>query len=133
MRFTPIDHPSDVGIDVSGRSREEVFENAAFGMFSLMADLEKVEDRETFEINVKGDDPENLMINWLNELLYYSDAKSMSFKDFKVRKLEPGSLEATVAGEAIDPRRHSLFSGIKAATYNQLRVGKNHARIIFDV
>ncbi len=133
MRFTPIDHPSDVGINVSGRSLEEVFENAAYGMLSLMADLDKVEARKTFEIKVKGDDPESLMVNWLNELLYYVDAKKMLLKDFKVRKLDPGALEATVAGEAIDPRRHSLFSGIKAATYNQLQVGKTRARIVFDV
>jgi SHS2 domain-containing protein len=132
-RFKPLDHPSDVGIIAYGKSREEIFENAAYGMFSLMADLEKVEPRQKLAIKAEADDIEALLINWLNELIFHEDTDKMIFKEFKVTKLTGKLLEATVSGERIDLKRHSFSRPIKAATYNQLEIGADHARVVFDV
>lgn len=133
LKFKPIDHPSDVGIIAYGKTREELFENAAFGMFSLMANLDKVVPKQKLEIKIKGEDPENLLINWLNELIFNEDARKMLFKEFKVKKLTDKSLEAEVAGEKIDLNVHDLHRPIKAATYNQLQLGADQVKIIFDV
>jgi SHS2 domain-containing protein len=133
LKFKPIDHPSDVGIIAYGKTREELFENAAFGMFSLMANLDKVAPKQKLEIKIKGEDPENLLINWLNELIFNEDARKMLFKEFKVKKLTDKSLEAEVAGEKIDLNVHDLHRPIKAATYNQLQLGADQVKIIFDV
>jgi SHS2 domain-containing protein len=102
-------------------------------MFSLMADLSKVNPKESFKITVKADDPEALLVNWLNELIYREDAKKLLFSEFKINQLTDTRLEAVVTGEKIDPGRHSLRHGVKAATYNQLQIGPNQAKIVFDV
>jgi SHS2 domain-containing protein len=133
QRFKPLAHPSDVGILVFGKSQKEIFENAALGMFSLMADLKRVESKEGFMIKVKGDDLESLLINWLNELIFYEESKKVLLKEFKIKKMSKKQLEASVSGESIDLDKHFIYRPIKAATYNQLQISKNQAKIIFDV
>ena len=61
LRFKPLDHPSDVGIIAFGKNRQELFENAAFGMFSIMADLETVRPKQFIDIKVSGTDPESCL------------------------------------------------------------------------
>ena len=132
-RFEIIEHPSDVGIVVFGENLKEIFENAAFGMFSLMADLGDVELKDSFEIEVKADDQEELLINWLNELIFLEDSKHLLLKDFKISKLADKELKAKVTGEHIRKNLHELHRQIKAATYNQLELKEKRAKVVFDV
>ena len=124
---------SDVGIIAFGKDKIELFENAAFGMFSLMADLSRVENLTSFEIKVEGDDPESLLVNWLNELIFFEDTKKILMRDFRIKELTDTRLKATVFGEPIEPNKHFLYRPIKAATYNQLQILNDRATIIFDV
>ncbi len=132
-RFRPLDHPSDVGIYAFGRTKKKIFENAAFGMFSLMADLDRVENKLSFKVAVKGDDFDSLLVNWLNELIFMEDSKKILLKAFKIEKISAIRLEAKVQGEKIDLKQHSIYRPIKAATYNQLQIRSDRAKIIFDV
>jgi SHS2 domain-containing protein len=132
-RYKPLDHPSDVGIIAYGNDRKEIFENAAYGMFSLMADLDRVEAKKAFKISAEGDDAESLLINWLNELIFYEDSKKVLLKDFNIKLLTETQLEAEASGETIDRNRHFIYRPIKAATYNQLQISQNQAKIVFDV
>jgi SHS2 domain-containing protein len=133
LKFKPLSHPSDVGIVAYGKDKSTLFQNAAFGMFSLMADLNRVENRTSFDIIVEGDDAESLLINWLNELIFFEDSKKVLMKDFKIKKLSDTRLEASVSGEQIDLDKHFLYRPIKAATYNQLQISNDQATIVFDV
>lgn len=133
LRFKPLDHPSDVGIIAYGKTTKELFENAAFGLFSLMADLETVVPKQMIMLSAKGDDQGTLMVNWLNELIYLADAKKLLLRKFSVKKLSDTLLEAEVWGEKIDLARHSLTRSVKAATYNQLQIVPGEAKIVFDV
>ena len=133
LRFKPLDHPSDVGIIAYGKDKKKILENAAYGMFSLMADLNRVESKESLKVKVEGDDPESLLINWLNELIFYEDSKKILLKYFNIKKLTGTMLEAEVSGEKIDMNKHFIYRPIKAATYNQLQIEQNQAKIVFDV
>jgi len=82
-RFEMIEHPSDVGMVAYGKTIRETFENAAFGMFSLMAELSDVSTNDSFTVEVKAEDREELFINWLNELLSLSATKELIFTDFR--------------------------------------------------
>lgn len=132
-RFKPLPHPSDLGIVAFGRNPKELFENAAFGMFSLMIDLDKAAANERFEIKVTGEDRESLLINWLNELIYVLDGKKVLLSDFKIKNISETALTAVVAGEKLDTKKHQGLRPIKAATYNQLRIEADKATIVFDV
>lgn len=133
LKFKLTDHPSDVGLIAYGRDRREIFENAALGLFSLMADLQTVEVKEVMDVKITAGDLDELLVNWLNELIFIAETKKMLCKQFKIIRLTEKELAARVGGEAISPGRHTLYQGIKAATFNQLQIGANQAKIVFDI
>lgn len=136
-RFDIIEHTADVGIVAYGTVLEEAFANAAYAMFTLIADLEEVGEEVCRQIEVQAEDKESLLASWLNELLYLFDTEGIIFKRFEVTELGESSLKAEGCGEPIDTVRHSLKAGVKAATYHMLRVAREEdrysVRVIFDV
>jgi len=135
-RFEVVDHTADVGLIAYGSTIEEVFINAAYGMFSLIADLDQVEERLERRIETEAPDQEELLVTWLNELLYFFDAESLLFKRFEISRLDQNWLEARAFGEKVDLGRHKLKTAVKAATYHMLRLEQGNglrAYIIFDV
>ena len=66
-RFDIIDHTADVGIVAYGAELAEAFVNAAYAMFTLIADLEGVKQTVSREIEVEAEDQEGLLVRWLNK------------------------------------------------------------------
>lgn len=134
--FEFIDHTADIGIIAYGNSVEEVFVNAAYGMFSLIADLEKVAEVIGHQVIAEAPDQEELLVTWLNELLYLFDAEDLIFSRFEIVDLRQQYVRAMAYGESVDPSRHNLKTQVKAATYHQLKLEKGdefRARIILDI
>lgn len=134
--FEYIDHTADIGIIAHGNSVEEVFVNAAYGMFSLIADLEKVAEVISHQVVAEATDQEELLVAWLNELLYLFDAEGLIFSRFEIVDLRQQYLRAMAYGEKVDPARHNLKTHVKAATYHQLKLEKGahfRAQIILDL
>ena len=137
--FETIEHTADIGLRSFGRTIEEAFENAAYGMFSLITDLESVNQTNEFNIVVTADDEaeETLLVEWLNELLYLYDGGSLLLSRFRIDKIGEGRLEGSAFGEPLDLDRHSMRADIKAVTYHMLRLEKTEAgwtaEVIFDV
>jgi SHS2 domain-containing protein len=136
-RFDIIEHTADTGVVAYGADLKEAFANVACGMFSLMADLEAVEEEVCRQVEVEADDSENLVVSWLNELLFLLDVERLVFRRFEVVDLSHTGLKARCYGEKLDFLRHSLRGGIKAATYHMLRLSRDDEgcsiRVIFDV
>ncbi|MDO8886374.1 archease [Candidatus Oleimmundimicrobium sp.] len=137
-QFDILEHTADVGLAAYGRSLKEVFENAAVGMFSLVADLNKVGDSFSCELKVENEDREGLLVEWLNELIYVSEVQEVILKKFNITHLEEDGrfLTAKAYGEKIDLSRHQIKTQIKACTYHNLKIEKNkiwEARVIFDI
>lgn len=135
-RFDIIEHTADVGIVAYGTDLHEAFANAAYGMFTLIAELEDVREDFCRQIEVRAEDQESLLASWLNELLYLFEVEGIIFKRFEVIDIGENILKAEGYGELIDPARHSLKAGVKAATYHMLRVAKDDGysvQVIFDV
>lgn len=144
-RYRYIDHLSDTGIEFYGNTLEELFENAAAGMFSIMYDLKPVKPLKKKKVRVSGEniDYEDLLILWLEKLLYLYEVNTFLFSDFKVtrikKKKDTSRLEAEIYGEKINLSRHKIKTAVKAPTYHKLEIRKDEAdyswkgRVIFDV
>lgn len=135
-KFDIIEHTADVGIMAYGVSLKEAFANAAYAMFSLIADLDEVEEHFHRTVEVEAEDQEDLVVSWLNELLYLLDVESVILNRFDIKDISDRKLKAEVHGERIDNSRHRLKAGIKAATYHTLEIRRNQGysiRVIFDV
>ena len=121
-RFSVIDHTADIGLVAYGESVEDIFINAAYGMFSLIGDLEKVTETMSREVFSEALNQEELLVTWLNELLYLSDAENLIFSRFEIVDLGQDHLKAIAYGEKVDPLRHNLKTQVKAATYHLLKL-----------
>jgi SHS2 domain-containing protein len=136
-RFEVIEHTADTGIRAFGKDLKEVFENAAYGMLSLVADLSKVQEKESRDVAVEAEDREELLVEWLNELLYLLEVDGLIFKSFKIGEIDDHHLKAKVFGELVDREKHDLGIDIKAVTYHMLKVARTdnawETQVIFDV
>ena len=137
-QFEIIDHTADIGITAYGKDVKEIFAGSAYAMFSLIADLDNVEEKTHQNIEVTATDQESLLVSWLNELLYICDVERKIFKRFDIVHLDKNRLKAKAFGETIDQARHALKTDIKAATYHMLKIeklanGNFKAQVIFDI
>lgn len=135
-KYELIDHTADVGIIAHGETVEEVFINAAHGMFNIIGDMNEVDEVISLDITVEAPDQEELLVTWLNELLYLFDAENLIFSRFEVLNLTKEHLTAIAHGEPVDLARHHLKTQVKAATYHMLKLREQdgfRAQIILDV
>jgi SHS2 domain-containing protein len=138
-RFEPVSHTADLGLDVYGSSMPELFENAALGMFSLITDASKLQEKLLLSISIDAYDKEELLVTFLNELLYYYATKRVLFKRFEIARLTDTHLDVSVSGEELaDTSGYEIMHDVKSATYHDLKIAKTSAgayktRIIFDV
>jgi len=134
-RFQLIEHTADVGLIAYGRNLAEAFANAAYGLFSIIAELRSVKETESRTLEIREDDAEGLLFEWLNSLIYIFDVEMLLFRRFDIIEFDGRGLKAKCYGEKYDPLRHHLKIGVKAATYHMLKVDqdKNRVQVIFDV
>jgi SHS2 domain-containing protein len=115
-------HTADLGIEVFGGTAGELFMNAAFAMFDLTTDLNRVEPRETRRIAVEGVDRDDLLVNFLRESLYLFNGERWLARQFTLLEFSENRLVAEARGEPFDPRRHPIETELKAVTYHQLGI-----------
>jgi len=84
--FEILEHTADIGIVARGKNLAEVFAQAAKGMFSLITDLNTVEERVERRVKVEAPDIESLLVAWLNELVYLFDTKIWYLRDLNLMK-----------------------------------------------
>jgi len=134
-RFRLIEHTADAGLIAYGDDLAEAYGNAAYGLFSIISDLRRVRAVESRQVEASADDPEGLLFEWLNSLIYTFDVEALLFKRFDITEFNGRGLKAVCYGEKYDPSRHQLRTGVKAATYHMLRVDKENSRVrvIFDI
>jgi SHS2 domain-containing protein len=136
-RYETFDHTADLGVRVFGQTCKEVFANAAYALFDLLTDLNRVQETLSYNLRVQAADREELLVRWLGELLFLSGSQGYLFKRFSISHLDQNSLRAVAHGETFDPSRHEFKVEIKAVTYHQVAVkeedGKWEAKVIFDI
>ncbi len=145
-KFKVLDISGDVGLTAFGKSKNEVFVNAATGMYSLITDLDAVAEKETITVAIESHSLDGLLVSWLNELIFHFDAYGFIGKKILIDELhgndQPDSLQAcklkaVISGEKFDPERHDGKLLIKAATYHMLKIEKTgdtwEISVIFDI
>jgi SHS2 domain-containing protein len=135
-RFEVIEHTADVGIAAYGGDLKEAFANAAYALFSLMTDIDSVGDNVRHNVEVNADNREELLVAWLNELIYLFEVNDVLFSRFDIAELGDTELKAGCYGERVDPRRHKMKAGVKAATYHMLQVEEGdgcRVQVLFDI
>jgi SHS2 domain-containing protein len=131
--FCEVEHTADRALQVWADTLAGLFEQAAAGMFTLMAgDLAGSEATRRHVITLEAGDPETALVAWLNELLYWRETRGELYARFGVT-LADGLLHAWFAGAPGTPTQ----GVIKAATFHDLHLqpdaaGVWRAIIVFD-
>lgn len=134
-RFEVLSHTADIGGRVYGKDIEELFRNAAELLYSLSGIAQRKGKGNVVKIKLYAGSIEELLVKFLNELIYCMDAKKIGGEIKKlVIKKENGRyiISCDLEESAISIRRE-----IKAATYHNLKVkeekGVFSTDIIFDI
>jgi len=130
-------HGADIGVRGIGASVGEAFEQAALAMTAVIVPPEAVRLEVAIAITCSGGDTEDLLVAWLNALVFEMATRHMLFGAFRVH-LEHGVVVAAATGEAIDAGRHEPAVEVKGATYTALEVrqrsdGQWIAQCVVDV
>ncbi|MDR3635010.1 MAG: archease [Isosphaeraceae bacterium] len=114
------DHTADVGLRVRGGDLPDVFRTAAEGVFDyIVANRSEVKVAETERLALAADSPLDLLVTWLNELIFRSETRHRLYTRFEVVIGPDGrTLEATIGGEPVDASRHILDHEVKAVTHH---------------
>jgi len=138
--FELFEHRADVGVRGVGKSKEEAFAECAKAMFSIMVDLEKVKAKGKDSLEIEARNLEELLVAFLNHLLYLRDVKGKAYNRFSLYITNVGGkwfLKGDAFGEKIDAKRHCAKGDVKAASFHQLKVseenGKWVAQCVVDV
>jgi SHS2 domain-containing protein len=132
---------ADIAFEATGRDLPELFTAAADATMNVMIDnLDAIEPRETREIELSNDNIEMLLFDFLQELIYFKDARRLLLRVSEAQieqKAEAYSLKAKVAGEQLDDTRHHQRADVKAVTLHRFSVEQRDdgwkARVLLDI
>jgi SHS2 domain-containing protein len=130
-------HASDLTIRVVGKTQADLLRSSAFALFDLMSDLEKVGALEQLPLEVEGIDQDDLIVNWIRELLYLFQVSGYLLKEFHIREIKDNHVRAEVGGEKFNPDAHEIRQELRSVLYEQCRMEKTGsqwtARVTFEI
>ncbi len=159
-RFEVRDHAADKAATAYGATLDEVFEAAARAMFEVMFDLANVSADEARELELEASYGEELLMQWLDELLFLFETEHLVFSRFAAQVTCPGDgadtcrrtegfgdtggprwrLRAVAQGARYSERTERRGAVVKAVTYHQFALrppdtpgGDWAAEMVFDV
>lgn len=133
--FRLLEHTADIGIEAHAASCEGLFVQVAMGMLAILAGSGAVmRPVREIDLELAAGDVEELLVVWLNELLYLIQTKGVWPQNIALVVMQSGSMAAKVSVVPLtcDPQRE-----VKAATYHHLMVscrqGLWRARVYLDL
>jgi SHS2 domain-containing protein len=123
-RSETFEHTADLGLRIFASDLPDLFHTAGEALFDvIVANRGDVQAVETELVSLTAESTEDLLIDWLNELIFRCETQHRLYTRFDVTFDENGRrLEATISGEPIDRGRHVLDHEVKAATRHDLSV-----------
>jgi SHS2 domain-containing protein len=136
-KYEIIEHTADVGIKAFGKNLSDSFENAAKAMFDLITDNSEINNIGQYNIILEAPDLEQLLVDWLSELLFLNSSKNLVFGIFNTKIDEKNcQLNANIFGEKFNTSKHKMGIEIKAVTYHMLEVNNKSpffVKVLFDI
>ncbi len=138
-KYVMFDHTADIGVEIFGRTKKELFANAAWAVKDILFDPlgPGPERRLRKKITVEGADVADLLVNFLREILYLFNGGAWIVLKSEVTECSNKKLKAKLILEPYDQKKYFLKTEIKAVTYHEANAVRDKsgwkARVIFDV
>ena len=146
FRFLEEIATADVAFEAYGKSLDELFENCGLAVEETMVDTRTISKSnppaggQKAKIQIKNQNLENLLYDFLSELVFLKDRDGLLFSKTKVKINLVSNiyhLSSNLSGEAIDPSRHHLRADVKAVTKHLFKTEKEKegykATVVLDI
>jgi len=141
FRFLPDIATADIAFEAYGKDYGELFESVGLALETTMVSLDSLKSLKTQSIKLSNKSLENLLLSFLEELVFLKDAEQMLFNQIKCEVKKSGKLyvvNCKLSGEKIDPKKHKLGVDVKAVTKHLFSLKKLSSasfvcRVVLDV
>jgi len=136
MKYKFFDHTADVMFEAYGNDLDELFENAALAVEEIMVKLSTLGNKSVYTIKLSADSLEDLLYDFLSELIFVKDTEGLLFNKFEINISEKNnkySINAKCFGEIIDRKKHQLNADAKAITKHKFEIKKTKDKYIAHV
>jgi SHS2 domain-containing protein len=131
---------ADVAFEATGNNLDEVFEACADATFDVMVDVNTVKDKEFKEISLVSDNAEDLLFEFLEEIILIKDRDYFIFNRCEVKIKEEKDkigLTSKFFGETINAEKQDLKVDVKAVTLHMFSLKKKDdnyvATVVLDI
>lgn len=132
--FELLQHTSEIGFRATGTTLERAFANAGKALFEVMTDIDKLDRDVEHRIVVESENLEALLYDFIDELIYLSQAEGLLFRTFDIHiETYPGTykLDGVAQGQRI--REGLRLQEVKAPTYSDMRVEDESKRWVIEM
>lgn len=133
-KYEMLEHTADIKIRSYSQDLQELFKNSALGMMDFIfgEGFEQKNIEETDVVEIKADDIEALLVEFLSELNFLINTNYRAYIDFEFEEFEDTHLKAKVWSCPAQAKEY-----IKAVTYHELKIERTdegwQATIIYDI
>ena len=136
MKFKYLENvaTADIAFIAEGATLEEMFENAAFATIQAMVELKKVGQKIEREVKLESEDIEQLLYDFLSEIVFYKDSENLLFSKFKI-KIINNKLKAKMFGEEFNSKMGYKVD-VKAITMYMFKIEKKEnyeCTVVLDI
>lgn len=139
MKYKFLSHTGDAKFQAFGKTIEEAFQNAALAVSSLMWNPSDIEEREEKAVQVIGKDREQLLVTFLEEVLFLWESRTFmlsAFRQISIKEdVDNYKLEAVLSGDS-RPDEYEVSGDVKAVTYNEMEIKRNKrwtVQVVVDI
>ena len=122
------EHTADITLECWAPTLKQAFEEAARGAFEVILDTSTVEPLHPIDINLRGIDLEELLVEWVGRLIALIDIESSFYSKFEISSITQESegfiLKGQAWGEPINHEKHDTRTEVKAMTYADLKINQ---------
>jgi SHS2 domain-containing protein len=126
---------SDVMFEAYGKTPRELFENSAFAVSSVICKIAEIKPKKSIIIKVSGENMEELLFSWLQEIIARVDIETMFFSKFKIKNITSNIVEAEISGQPV--RKNLGETVVKAVTRHNFSIKKKNsiytATVVLDI
>ena len=137
MGYRTLSHTADLGMSAWGVDLGEALAEAARGLCRIKVAARGIRPESEKALEARGFDREELLVSWLNEVLYLMEGEGMALAAVDVDSCSDTRVSGRAFGEQFDPSRHMAGAAVKAVTWHEVEVretpGRVYCRVYFDL
>ncbi|MCK5449248.1 archease [Candidatus Pacearchaeota archaeon] len=133
MPYNFLEHTADVKFRIESPTLEEMFSSSADALNETIRGNIKILEQKEKNFEIEGKDLEELLYNFLEELLFLLDTENFlisKIKDIKI-DLENKKLKCVATGDKAE--NYKFTNDVKAITYHEMFIKEKNGKFICEV